>query len=79
MNQRAKEPRVGWAEAFAADPVSERDEDSDWIEAPLSDCQEPLTPLKGSGKGVWGKNSSERLRKIREEWATPTDGDNVIE
>jgi len=30
--------------------------------------QQPLTPLAGSGRGLWGKNSTRTLRKLREEW-----------
>jgi prevent-host-death family protein len=31
--------------------------------------QQPLTPLVGSGKGLWGKSSSRTLRKLRDEWS----------
>ncbi|MGH7111345.1 MAG: type II toxin-antitoxin system Phd/YefM family antitoxin [Stellaceae bacterium] len=31
--------------------------------------QEPLTPLAGSGRGLWGKDSVRTLRKLREEWS----------
>jgi prevent-host-death family protein len=30
--------------------------------------QQPLTPLKGSGTGLWGKNSTHTLRALRDEW-----------
>ncbi len=29
--------------------------------------QQPLTPLAGSGRGLWGKKSTRTLRKLREE------------
>ena len=28
--------------------------------------QHPLTPLSGSGRGMWGKNSTRALRKLRD-------------
>ena len=31
--------------------------------------QSPLTPLKGSGRGLWGKNSTETIRRLRDEWS----------
>jgi prevent-host-death family protein len=31
-------------------------------------AQAPLTPLAGSGRGLWGEDSAETLRKLREEW-----------
>jgi prevent-host-death family protein len=31
--------------------------------------QQPLTPLEGTGRGLWGKNSSQTLRKLRGEWS----------
>ena len=31
-------------------------------------CQQPLMPLKASGRGLWGKNSAHRIRMLREEW-----------
>ncbi|HXQ65404.1 MAG TPA: type II toxin-antitoxin system prevent-host-death family antitoxin [Alphaproteobacteria bacterium] len=31
--------------------------------------QEPLVPLEGSGRGLWGKNSSRTLRRLRDEWS----------
>jgi prevent-host-death family protein len=30
--------------------------------------QEPLLPLAGTGRGLWGKDSSRTVRKLREEW-----------
>ena len=30
--------------------------------------QEPLTPLQGSGRGLWGKSSTRTIRELREEW-----------
>jgi prevent-host-death family protein len=40
---------------------------------PIAACrlalpQQPLTPLRGSGRGLWGKDSSHTLNKLREEW-----------
>lgn len=34
----------------------------------LSDHQEPLLPLAGSGRGLWGKHSARTLRRLRDEW-----------
>lgn len=31
--------------------------------------QQPLTPLEGSGHGLWGKDSSRTLRRLRDEWS----------
>jgi prevent-host-death family protein len=31
--------------------------------------QEPLTPLAGSGRALWGGNSARTLRKLRDEWS----------
>jgi prevent-host-death family protein len=31
--------------------------------------QEPLTPLAGSGRGLWGKSSVKTIRKLRDEWS----------
>ncbi len=31
--------------------------------------QPPLTPFKGSGRGLWGKNSSATIRRLRDEWS----------
>jgi prevent-host-death family protein len=33
-----------------------------------SDRQEPLLPLAGSGRGLWGKDSARTLRGLRDEW-----------
>jgi len=30
--------------------------------------QMPLTPLARSGKGLWGRNSAETIRRLRGEW-----------
>ena len=30
--------------------------------------QQPLVPLEGSGRGLWGKSSSRTLRRLRDEW-----------
>ncbi len=30
--------------------------------------QQPLTPLKGTARGLWGKDSARALRKLRDEW-----------
>ena len=30
--------------------------------------QQPLTPLQGSGRGLWGKKVTLTLRKLRDEW-----------
>jgi prevent-host-death family protein len=31
--------------------------------------QQPLTPLEGSGRGLWGRSSARTLRKLRDEWS----------
>lgn len=31
--------------------------------------QQPLTPVAGSGRGLWGQNSARTLRKLRDEWS----------
>ncbi len=31
--------------------------------------QEPLTPLTGSGRGLWDKSSARTIRKLRGEWS----------
>jgi prevent-host-death family protein len=31
--------------------------------------QEPLTPMAGSGRGLWGKNSARSIRRLRDEWS----------
>ena len=30
--------------------------------------QQPLVPVAGSGRGLWGKNSTRTVRKLRDEW-----------
>jgi prevent-host-death family protein len=30
--------------------------------------QQPLIPVAGSGRGLWGRNSAQTLRRMREEW-----------
>lgn len=30
--------------------------------------QRPLTPLKGSGQGLWGPDSARTVGELREEW-----------
>jgi prevent-host-death family protein len=30
--------------------------------------QEPLLPLAGTGRGLWGKDSAQTVRKLRDEW-----------
>jgi prevent-host-death family protein len=31
--------------------------------------QQPLTPLEGSGRGLWGKDSARTVRALRDEWS----------
>jgi prevent-host-death family protein len=31
--------------------------------------QQPLTPLEGSGRGLWGEDSARTLRRLRDEWS----------
>jgi len=31
--------------------------------------QQPLMPVAGSGRGLWGKNSTRVLQKLRDEWS----------
>jgi len=31
--------------------------------------QQPLTPLAGSGRGLWGKSSTRAIGKLRDEWS----------
>ena len=31
--------------------------------------QKALIPLAGSGKGLWGKDSTRALRRLRDEWS----------
>ena len=30
--------------------------------------QQSLLPLKGSGRGLWGKDSTRTIRRLRDEW-----------
>lgn len=30
--------------------------------------QQPLTPWPGSGRDLWGKDSTRTIRRLREEW-----------
>jgi prevent-host-death family protein len=30
--------------------------------------QQPLTTVKGSGRGLWGKDSTRTIRALRDEW-----------
>ena len=30
--------------------------------------QRPLSPLKGSGRGLWGPDSGRGIRELRDEW-----------
>ncbi len=36
--------------------------------ARLATRQRSLLPLAGSGKGLWGRNSTKTLRRLRDEW-----------
>jgi prevent-host-death family protein len=31
--------------------------------------QQPLMPMQGTGRGLWGKNSSRTIRRLRDEWS----------
>ena len=31
-------------------------------------AQQSLMPLRGTGRGLWGKNSSQTIRSLRDEW-----------
>lgn len=31
--------------------------------------QQPLVPVKGSGRGLWGKASTRTIRRLRSEWS----------
>jgi len=31
--------------------------------------QQSLLPVAGSGRGLWGKNSTRTLRRLRQEWS----------
>ena len=35
--------------------------------AALAD-QQPLLPLRGSGRGLWGKDAARGVRELRDEW-----------
>jgi prevent-host-death family protein len=30
--------------------------------------QKPLLPLRGTGRGLWGKSSARTIRSLRDEW-----------
>jgi prevent-host-death family protein len=30
--------------------------------------QQPLTPAAGTGRGLWGDNSTRTIRRLRDEW-----------
>jgi prevent-host-death family protein len=30
--------------------------------------QQPLTPVEGSARGLWGRSSARTIRKLRDEW-----------
>jgi prevent-host-death family protein len=31
--------------------------------------QQPLIPVRGTGRGLWGKDSARTVRKLRDEWS----------
>jgi prevent-host-death family protein len=31
--------------------------------------QQPLMPMQGSGRGLWGKSSARTIRRLRDEWS----------
>ena len=31
--------------------------------------QQPLIPAAGTGRGLWGKNSTRMIRRLRDEWS----------
>ncbi len=31
--------------------------------------QQPLLPVQGSGKGLWGDDSTQTIRELRDEWS----------
>lgn len=31
--------------------------------------QQPLMPMQGTGRGLWGKNSARTIRRLRDEWS----------
>jgi len=35
----------------------------------VSGRQQPLVPLQGSGRGLWGKDSARTLNDLRDEWS----------
>ena len=35
---------------------------------PAKGRQKPLLPLKGTGRGLWGKSSARTIRSLRDEW-----------
>jgi len=40
------------------------------IEALSAAVRQPsVVPLRGSGRGLWGKNSTQTIRKLRDEWS----------
>jgi prevent-host-death family protein len=32
-------------------------------------AQQPLLPVEGSGRGLWGKDSTRTVRRLRDEWS----------
>jgi prevent-host-death family protein len=34
----------------------------------LAGSQQSIVPYRGSGKGLWGRNSRQTLSKLRDEW-----------
>lgn len=39
------------------------------VESVTGTRQKALTALAGSGKGMWGRDSTRTLRRLREEWS----------
>ncbi|MBM3599461.1 MAG: type II toxin-antitoxin system Phd/YefM family antitoxin [Alphaproteobacteria bacterium] len=37
--------------------------------ASVTATQRPLTGLIGSGRGLWGRNSTQTIRRLRREWS----------
>jgi prevent-host-death family protein len=33
--------------------------------------QQPLVPLEGAGRGMWGEDSARTMRNLRDEWSRP--------
>jgi prevent-host-death family protein len=31
--------------------------------------QQPLMPMEGSGRGLWGKDGARAIRRLRDEWS----------